>query len=312
MEIVIIGSFLRETKERIERSFPSDWTVLVGDPEETYPFLAHADVVIPEHVRINGDFLDRAPQLKLVQTGAGYDNVDIDECTRRGVRVCNAVNVNAGAVAEHTMALILSWYKNIPYLDSFMKSRTDEAALSYFGSELSQKTIGIIGLGAIGQKTASYCKAFGMNILGFSRHQNVVPDVRNVSLEELLHQSDIVSIHIPLNDCTRHMLGSTRISQMKKTSLLVNTSRGPVVNEQDLINALRNRTIAGACLDVYEQEPLLPESPLRDMPNVILTPHTAGFPDGVKYHAKRYAFFADNIRKVMNGEIPNYALNRII
>ena len=198
--------------------------------------------VIPEHIKINADLLEKAPRLALIQTGAGYDNVNLEDCTKYGIQVCNASGVNATAVAEHVMAFILCWYKNITYLDSFVKTRQDERALHYRGAELSEKTIGIIGMGHIGKKVAAYCNAFRMKVLGYS--------------------------HTPF-------------------------------------------AIDGACLDVYEDEPLPIDNPLRDLPNVILTPHTAGLPDGVKYHKKRYDFFISNINKVMHGELPECRLNHV-
>ena len=112
-------------------------------------------MLIPEHIKINAALLEKAPRLKLIQTGAGYDNVNLEDCTRYGVQVCNAAGVNANAVAEHVMAFILCWYKNITYLDSFLKAHRDEGELQYKGAELSEKTIGIIGLGNVGKKVAA-------------------------------------------------------------------------------------------------------------------------------------------------------------
>ena len=268
-----------------------------------------AEVVIPEHIRIDAQFLDQAPKLRLVQTGAGYDNVDIEECTKRGVRVCNASGVNAVAVAEHVMALLLAYYKNIPYLDSFMKSHRSEKDLDYVGGELYGKTIGIVGAGNIGRKVASYCHAFGMHVLGYHHRGIASPEMEMVGWNELFRRSDIVSVHVPLSAETRGRIGSAEFENMKRTALLINTSRGAVIDENALIQALKTGEIAGACLDVYTEEPLALYSPLRDMENVILTPHTAGLPDGVKFHINRYRFFISNIKKVMMGEQPEHALN---
>lgn len=309
MNVLIIGEYPESTKRNIIELFPNTWRVLITSPENSVRFLEDAEVVIPEHIRVDAQFLDRAPQLCLVQTGAGYDNVDIEECTKRGVRVCNASGVNAIAVAEHVMALLLGYYKNIPYLDSFMKSHRREEDLDYVGGELDGKTIGIVGTGNIGRKVASYSHAFGMHVLGYHHRGTASPEIEMVSWEELFRRSDIVSVHVPLSTETRGRIGSAEFKNMKRTALLINTSRGAVIDENALIKALKTGEIAGACLDVYTEEPLALDSPLRDMNQVILTPHTAGLPDGVKFHINRYRFFISNIKKVMAGEQPEHALN---
>lgn len=309
MNVVIIGDFPAAAQVNIRQAFPADWQICIVPAAGAGAFLSDADAVIPEHLPIDSAFLDRAPKLRLVQTGAGYDNVDIEECTRRGVYVCNAAGINARAVAEHVMALILCWYKNIAYLDSFIKSHGRESELCYVGGELAGKTIGIVGLGHTGKALAAYCKAFDMNVLGYSRHPLDIPGVEQVELDSLYQKSDIVSLHVPLSPSTRHMVNAQVFSRMKPNALLVNTARGAIIEEAHLIDALQNHKIGGACLDVYEQEPLSENNPLRDLPNVILTPHTAGLPDGVKFHKKRYAFFAENIARVMRGEKPSSALN---
>ena len=132
-----------------------------------------------------------------------------------------------------------------------------------------------------------------------------------VGWNELFRRSDIVSVHLPLSAETRGRIGSAEFENMKRTALLINTSRGAVIDENALIRSLNNGEIAGACLDVYTEEPLASDSPLRDMENVILTPHTAGLPDGVKFHINRYRFFISNIEKVMAGEQPDHALNAV-
>lgn len=309
MNILIIGAFPDDAKARLSASFPAGWTVCIAEPEKAEPFFPAAEVLIPEHIPVNRSLLDNLPSLKLVQTGAGYDNVDMEECTKRGIMVCNAKGVNANAVAEHTMALILAWFKNIVLLDTFMKERRPEADLTYSGGELAGKTIGIVGLGAIGQRVASLSNAFGMRVIGFDHHPKAIQGVQNVRLDDLLAESDIVSLHVPSNGETKHLINRQTLGKMKPSALLVNTTRGSVVHEEDLAEALREHRIAGACLDVFQQEPLGQDSPLRDFPNVILTPHTAGLPDGVKFHAKRQAFFVSNIQKLLNNEIPDNLLN---
>lgn len=312
MKIVIIGNFPDAAKEQIKNRFPEDWEVkFLLSHESAVEELKDADVLIPEHIKVNADLLEKAPRLKLIQTGAGFDNVNLEDCTKYGIQVCNASGVNANAVAEHVMAFILSWYKNINYLDSYLKSHLDERDLNYNGAELSEKTIGIIGLGNVGKKVAEYCNAFHMKVLGYSHKPFDIAGVQQKDLDGLYQESDIVSIHIPLNESTRHMIDSHVFKKMKSDAVLINTSRGAVINQEQLTLALMQGSIGGACLDVYEDEPLDMDNPLRDLKNVILTPHTAGLPDGVKYHKKRYDFFISNINKVMNGELPECRLNHI-
>ena len=309
MKVVITGFFPETAKDRIRGSFPRAWDVKIVLPDEAEQELTNVDVLIPEHIRIDEGILQKAPKLKLVQTGAGYDNVDVNACTRHGVQVCNAAGVNANAVAEHVMAMILCWYKNILKLDKFLKADSDEGELNYFGAELSDKTIGLVGFGHVGKKVAEYGNAFHMKVLVYSHRPTDAAGTEQRDLDSLLRDSDIVSLHVPLNESTRHMINADVFSKMKSDAVLVNTSRGGVIDEPQLLQALEKGLIGGACLDVFEEEPLRRDHPFRRMENVIVTPHTAGLPDGVKYHKKRYAFFVKNIERVMKGETPECRIN---
>ena len=312
MKVVIIGFFPDAAKDRILESFPSAWTVRIVMPDEAEQELTDADVLIPEHIRIDDDLLQKAPKLKLVQTGAGYDNVDLCACTMHGVQVCNAAGVNANAVAEHVMAFILCWYKNIVKLDRFLKMDSDEGGLSYCGAELAEKTIGLVGFGHVGKKVAEYCNAFHMNVLVCSRKPTGAAGIEQRDLDSLVRDSDIVSLHVSLNESTRHMINADVLAKMKSDAVLINTSRGGVIDEPQLLHVLEKGLIGGACLDVFEDEPLHLDHPFRSLENVILTPHTAGLPDGVKYHRKRYEFFVRNIERVMNNEIPDCRINHLM
>lgn len=306
MNILIIGEFPESTKARIRACFPDNWKLNIVPQKNAADYLAEAEVIIPEHARVDVSLLSNAPVLKFIQTGAGYDNVDLPACRERGITVCNASGVNANAVAEHVLALILAWYKNIPYLDSNMKNGCTPESIEYKGAELKGKIVGIIGLGNTGKRTAELCRAFGMSVLGYSH--SPVDGINCVDFGELLCKSDIVSLHVPLTNETYHLIDCDTLRLMKNSAILINTSRGAVVNEDDLISALSEHRIDGACLDVFETEPLPERSRLRELPNVILTPHTAGLPDGVRFHQARYEFFAENIRRFFCGEEP---LNRI-
>lgn len=310
MKIVITGDFSETSRERILGQFPSEWRVVIGPLKKVEPELADAEVIIPEHVVVDGPFLDRAPKLKLVQTGAGFDNVTIPECTQRGIYVANAAGVNSAAVAEHVLAFIFCWYKNMILLDGELKR--GGYGTDYAGSEVAGKTIGIIGMGSIGMAVARKARALEMKVLGYAvRPVDVDKGVQMTDLATLLGVSDVITLHCRLNDRTRHMIGRREFDCMKPSAFLINTARGPVVDEAALVEALETKKIAGAGLDVFEKEPLPRSSPLRKMKNVILTPHTAGLPDGSKFHQKRYAFFLENILRVSQGQAPLNALNQI-
>lgn len=315
MKILIVGYFTESSKLNIIRHFPKEWNIVIVPPgEEMLHHIKNCQVIIPEHVKIDFNLLSTAKELKLVQTGAGYDNVDIDACTQLGIWAANAAGVNAQAVAEHVMAFILSYYKNIPYLDSFMKSKVDQNQLDYTGSELNGKTIGIIGYGAIGKKVAEFCRVFDMNVLVYARNPVVLSEgiTQVLNFDDLVSKSDIVTVHASLNPQSQKLIDKEVFKKMKNTALFINTARGGIVNEKDLIDALKNKDISGACLDVFEKEPLPIDSELRNLSNVILTPHTAGLPDGLKFHKKRYDFFVNNIKRVENGEEPVSKLNQLL
>ncbi len=283
---------------------------IVVSAEQLMDTIKNADAIIPEHTIIDAPLINKANNLKLVQTGAGYDNVSIDECTRRGIYVANAAGINAAAVAEHVFTFILSWYRNIVYFNEALKRGS--YTVGYTGSELSQKVIGIVGMGHIGKVVTRLAASFGMKVLGCHTHpMDTEFTVEWVDLHTLLRTSDIVTLHVSLNQKTRHMIGRNEFKIMKKDAFLVNTSRGSVVDETALIEALQTDQISGAGLDVFEIEPLPENSPLRKLNNVILTPHTAGEPDALYFHSIRFKFFAENIQRVSEGKSPHNALNRL-
>lgn len=312
MNVLITGYFNDYSKQRVTQSFPEDWTIQIVEPQQIEEFISEADVLIPEHIKVTEALLNKAPNLKFVQTGAGFDNVDIEACTRKNIWVSNAAGVNANAVAEHIMALVLGYYKNISFLDQSMKSGADETKLEYVGGELLGKTIGTIGFGAIGSRVAELATAFKMNVLAYDTNKNIQSDMAElVDLDTLIRRSDVITINTFLNEATRNLVDQSFLSKMKRDALLVNTARGPIVCEADLIEALKNHVIGGACLDVFEVEPLPVDSELRTLKNVVLTPHTAGMPDGTKFHETRYRFFVQNIERIQRKETPQNNLNQI-
>jgi glyoxylate reductase len=222
------------------------------------------------------------PQLKVISNmAAGLDNIDVFGAQKRGISVANTPGVLTQTVAEHTVALFLALSRRIVQGDSFIRKGKYKgwAADLLLGEELAGKTLGIVGHGKIGCRTADILhRGFGMNIIyydivGPKIHQ-MCGSIKKESLQELLKQADVVSLHVPLLASTRHLIGKKELQAMKSSAYLINTARGPVVDEELLVGALQNGTIAGAALDVFEKEPKLAAG-LAKLGNVVLTPHIA-------------------------------------
>ena len=218
------------------------------------------------------------PQLRVIaRVGVGYDAVDVAAATARGIPVTIAPGTNHGSVAEHTFALMLGWTRHIP-------ARHVEMAAGGWPRVMSQplrgRTLGLAGLGRIGKAVATRATAFEMRVLAYDPFPDrafcAANGVTLVSFEQLLAEADFLSLHLPSTPQTKHLINRDTLAKMKRTAVLVNTSRGGLVCEADLVPALRERKLAGAALDVFEQEPLAADHPLRALPNVVLTPHAAG------------------------------------
>jgi phosphoglycerate dehydrogenase-like enzyme len=308
LKVVIVRKAPENTKRLIAAQFPAEWHITTVPAESLIDEIGDADALIPEGTRIDIDLLEHAKKLKIIQTGAGYDNVDIAECARRGIRVANAAGINARAVAEHVLALILCWYKNIIKLNTAMKR--GKFVVDYKGSELSGKVIGVVGLGNIGREVVKMARAIDLEVIGYHYRQTAgIADIERVELHPLLKRADIVTIHVALNDRTQHMIGKKELALMKNNAFFINTSRGAVVDEKALMECLQTGRVGGAGLDVFETEPLPAGSPLRQLENVILTPHMAGEPDGLFFQRRRFQFFAENIARLMAG---NPLLNELL
>ena len=260
------------------------------------------------------EFFRSAPKLKLVQLlSAGYDRVDVEAARKSKVPVANNGGANAIAVAEHTILLMLAVLKQLVrfHLDVVAGRWRPPASSESPVYELAGRTVGIIGLGNIGKKVARRARAFDARVQYYDIARLTEADedalgVRFALLNELLRTSDIVSLHVPLNDSTRGMLGARELAQMKPTAVLVNTCRGPVVDEQALYDALKSKRLAGAGLDVLVEEPPAKNHPLFGLPNVTLTPHSAG-PTWENWTA-RFRNGFDNIERVAAGRKPLWVI----
>jgi phosphoglycerate dehydrogenase-like enzyme len=263
---------------------------------------------------LNADFFKAAPGLRLVQLiSAGYDRLDVAAAKRAGVPVANNGGSNSVAVAEHTLMLMLAVYRKLSWHHANVvtgKWRVGDFA-SHRLYELEGKTLGIVGLGTIGKKVARRAAAFGMRILYYDivRLAEDAEDalgVRFVLFPELLRTSDIVSLHVPLNAATRNLIGPRELAMMQPSAVLINTCRGPVVDETALHVALTGGRIAAAGLDVMVEEPPVANHPLFALENVTFTPHMAGPTWDNWFKAFRNAF--DNVQRVARGERPLWVI----
>jgi len=261
--------------------------------------------------KLDADFFRATPKLKLLQLlSAGYDRVDMNAARMAGVPVSNNGGANAIAVAEHTMMLILATLKRLVSLHANVVAGNWRGDAKVY--ELSGKTLGIVGLGNIGKKVARRAAAFDVDIQYFdiarlTEDQEDALGVRFVLFDELLKTSDIVSMHVPLDATTRSMISTRELALMKKSAVLINTCRGPVVDENALHEALKHQKILAAGLDVMTQEPPKPEHPLFALPNVTLTPHSAG-PTWENWTA-RFRNGFDNIQRVAAGRPAKWVVN---
>ena len=255
-------------------------------------------------------FYDSAPRLKLIQLiSAGYDRLDVEAARAARVPVSNNGGANSVAVAEHTLMLMLAVYRRLAWQHANVRAghwRIGDWAESRF-YELAGKTLGIVGLGTIGKKVARRAQAFDMDIqyydpIRLTEDGEDALGVRFVLFRELLRTSDVVSLHVPLSATTKNMIGARELAAMKPGAILINTCRGPVVDEAALHDALSSGQLAGAGLDVMAQEPPPAKHPLFGLENVVLTPHTAG-PTWENW-AKAFRNGFDNIQRVASGNTP--------
>ncbi|MEC8174174.1 MAG: 2-hydroxyacid dehydrogenase [Pseudomonadota bacterium] len=261
---------------------------------------------------VDDELFETGPNLKLIQLlSAGYDRADIEAARKAGVPIANNGGANSVAVSEHAVLLMLAVSRQL------VRQHTSVAAGNWRGNEtprvheLRNKTLGIVGLGTIGKKPARLAAAFGMNIIYYdiarlAEHEEDAIGVRFRLLKELLRESDLISLHTPLNDTTRHLIDAEELSLMKESAILVNTARGPVINEAALYDALTEGKILAAGLDVFDQEPPQPDNPLFKLDNVILSAHLAGPTFESNIARVRNAF--DNVQRVARGEEPLWVI----
>jgi glyoxylate reductase len=264
--------------------------------------------------RMDAEVMDRAPGLKVIANYAvGYNNIDIEAAAKRGIFVTNTPDVLTDATADHAWALLMAVSRRIVEADRYMREGRFKAWSPFLllGKDFAGKTLGIIGAGRIGTAVAMRSSGFNMKILYADESANAELERRfhaeRTDLKTLLSRSDYVSLHVPLTEKTRGLIGQKELSLMKPAAFLINTSRGPVINEKDLVRALKDQRIAGAGLDVYENEPAMSEG-LAQLENVVLTPHIAS--GTVETRDRMAVMAAENIIAVLDGKIPLNLVNK--
>jgi D-3-phosphoglycerate dehydrogenase len=311
MKILITEALAERGVELLEQEFDVD-VVLGLSPEELLEKIGPYDgLIIRSATKVTAEVIERAQNLKAIgRAGIGVDNIDIEAATKRGILVANAPESNTVAAGEHTLALMLAAARHIPAADNTL--RAGEWRRSAFkGVEVAGKTLGLVGLGHVGSIVARGALGMRMRVLAYDpyvsedrmRAMNVV---RAESVDEVLEQSDFVSLHVPRTPETMGMINEDALEKMKPSAYLINVARGGIVDETDLYNALKGGSIAGAALDVFREEPTT-DSPLFALPNVVVTPHLGA--STIEAQDKAGVIAAEQVATALGGEVPMNAIN---
>jgi D-3-phosphoglycerate dehydrogenase len=280
---------------------------------------ANAKVVMSEYFKITSRVMDASQVLKgIVVWGVGYDHVDVEAASERGIYVANTRGSNAESVAEHAFALMLGLSRKLLRTEAFVRKggwvSREEAGLPHelIAHDLSEKTLGIVGLGAIGSRVARIAHGFNMRVLAYDPYVSVEAAkekrVKLIGLEKLLMESDFVTLHMVLTEETKCMIGTRELNLMKPTAYLINASRGPIVDAEALVRALREKKIAGAGLDVFTKEPIDLENPLLKLDNVVVTPHCAG--NSEEALKATSMMVSQEAVRILHDEVPRNLVNR--
>lgn len=316
MRVTIAEDILRNAGCELVMGKPQDdFRTFRYERKELVNLIGDCPIVYPSgRDMIGADILDSCPDLQaVVKSSIGIETVDVDAATDLGILCCNSPTPeNYLGVAEATMGFMVALFKRLKFNEAFIRNGGWKE-LQNRGTLMLGKTVGIIGVGRIGQNVAKRLAAWGMKVLGYDPYieQDTVAGlgVHMVSLEELLRQSDLVTLHVVLTRETRGMLGMREFKMMKPTAFIVNTSRGPALKEAELVQALNEKVIAGAALDVFQEEPLPMKNPLRqvDPTRLILTPHNIGANPGSAEAGQKMA--AQSMLAILDGKIPDTVVN---
>ncbi|SEQ97359.1 NAD(P)-dependent oxidoreductase [Piscibacillus halophilus] len=274
-------------------------------------------IILRAPARITPAILDAGQHLKAISgAGIGLDNIDVEYATQKGVKVMHAPKINVQATAEHAVSLILAVMKNIIPFHEEMKKGNFGYRDGRFTYELKGKTLGLVGFGSISQKVASIMQtAFGMNILIYVRRMTEEREVISeqhgyhftTNVDDVFREADIVSVHIPLNELTRHFVQKKHFELMKPNAVFINTARGGVINQEDLAQVLKEKKILGAGVDVYDPEPPLDNHPFYDLDNIVMTPHIGGISEEAARETTET--IAENLIKAIQGEVVDTIVN---
>ena len=283
-------------------------------PDDLLSSIGPAEAAIASSlITYDASAMDRAPLLRVIaRTGIGVDKVDLEASTERGIAVCNAPDAPTHSTAEHTVTLMLTVAKRIPEAQSALRSGGRDFFASHTGEELSGRTLGLAGIGRIGTRVARIAAGFDMKVIAFDPFVDdataTAAGIELVeTLNELLSQADVVSLHLPLTTATRQLIDGERLGMMKPGSILINTARGGLVDHDALLGALELGHLSGAGLDVTDPEPLAPDHPLLHRDDVVVTPHVAAATAAGK--ARLYKSAVAQALQVLRGEHPNHLVN---
>ncbi len=298
--------------DRLENESPDTMAAPILSAAHAYQIGAARDELAP-HFHVHDDLLRRAPNLLIVSSnGAGFDPVDVDACTAAGVLVLNQSGGNANSVAEHALGMLLTLSKRILEADRALRRDANVNRNALMGNEAKGKTIGIVGIGNVGRRIAELCKGLlHMKVIAYdpylSADEIAARGAEKVELDDLMRRSDFVSISCPLNKDNRGMIGARQFALMQPHAFFITTARGFIHDERALYDALRDKRIAGAGLDVWDKEPPPPEHPLLQFDNVLASPHTAGVTKEARENMGRIA--AEQILDALDGKRPPRLIN---
>jgi D-3-phosphoglycerate dehydrogenase len=314
LRVVIFGKINDAGIERLKAAGRYDLIERPDHADDRIEVASQADAIIVRMTKIDAELIDAAPNLTFVaRHGVGYDTVDVEALTRRGIPLALTGDVNSGAVAEHALGLMLALAKRIPAYDQAIRRGRFSIRDSFSACELRGRTVLLVGFGRIGRKVARLCDAFGMSVLVV----DPFVDAREVDslgyrladdLDSALEQADFVSLHVPKGPDTVHLIGETQINRMKRGAFLINVSRGGLVDETSVLAALDVGQLGGAALDVFEVEPPPDDYALLKHPGLVLTPHSAAFTG--ECSARMALACADNVIAFAAGRVdPQLVVN---
>ncbi len=280
--------------------------------EKLLSYAPEVDAIIQAKVKIKEEFIKRTKKLKIISVlGAGYDGVDLKAANQKKIFITNNPRTVTESTAEFSVAIMLALTRRIVEADNYVRYKNDQNwhLYLYNGNTLWGKKIGIVGFGKIGESVARRCLGFGMEIYYYDLFPKTEIDLeaKFLPFEKIISDMDYITLHVPYCQETHHLIGETELDNMKKSAYLVNASRGAVVNQKALINALKNKDIAGAALDVYETEPSVPKE-LTELKNVVLTPHIGSATIETRIAMAKES--ADKIIQTLEGNIPDDLVNR--